>query len=90
MPSRARAARVTRAPFALAIVLALVAIALPPVVPTVDAASPSPSIVAPGDTRSEGEGAGFVGSPVLVALAVVGLGVAVAGVTTIYLRLRSD
>jgi hypothetical protein len=31
-----------------------------------------------------------VGSPVLVALAVVGLGVAVAGVTMIYLRLRSD
>jgi hypothetical protein len=54
------------------------------------AASPSPAIVAPGDTRSEGEGAGFVGSPLLVALGVVLLGAGTAAVTMIYLRLRSD
>jgi hypothetical protein len=58
--------------------------------PRVIAASPSPAIVAPGDTRSEGEGAGFVGSPLLVALGVVLLGVGTAAVTIIYLRLRSD
>ena len=59
-------------------------------VPGVHAASPSPGVVGPGDTRSEGEGAGLVGSPVLVALGVVGLGIAAAGATLLYLRLTRD
>jgi hypothetical protein len=58
--------------------------------PSARAASPSPPIVGPGDTRSEGEGAGLVGSPLLVALGVVLLGVGTAGLTIIYLKLRSD
>jgi hypothetical protein len=53
----------------------------------VRATSPSPGIVPPGDTRSEGEGAGLVGSPVGVALVVVALGVGAAGLTTLYLRI---
>ncbi|MDQ3870681.1 MAG: hypothetical protein M3301_03575 [Chloroflexota bacterium] len=56
----------------------------------VRAQTPSPGVVAGGDTRSEGEGAGLIGSPVLVALGVVALGVAAAGVTGLYLRLTRD
>jgi len=51
------------------------------------AQTPSPAIVPPGDTRSEGEGAGFVGSPLGVAIVVVALGAGAAVVTTLYLRL---
>ena len=54
------------------------------------AASPSPGVVAGGDTRSEGEGAGLVGSPFLVALAVVGVGLAAAGLTIVYVKLAGD
>jgi hypothetical protein len=59
-------------------------------VSTVVAATPSPEVVPGGDTRSEGEGAGLVGSPVLVALGVIALGVAAAGATTLYLRLTRE
>ena len=71
--------------FAIACAVAPVAGLLPRAI----AATPSPAIVAPGDTRSEGEGAGFVGSPLLVALGVVLLGAGTAAATVIYLRLRS-
>ncbi len=57
---------------------------------TVTAATPSPELVPGGDTRSEGEGAGLVGSPVLVGLGVIALGVAAAGATTLYLRLTRE
>ena len=59
-------------------------------VPPVGAVTPSPEVVAGGDTRSEGEGAGLVGSPVLVALGVVALGAVVAGATTLFLRLSRE
>ena len=54
------------------------------------AASPSPGVVSGGDTRSEGEGAGLVGSPFLVARVVVGVGLAADGLTTIYVDLAGD
>ena len=57
---------------------------------TVDAQSPSAAVVSGGDTRSEGEGAGLAGSPVLVALGVVALGLAVAGATALYARVAGD
>ncbi len=53
-------------------------------------AEPSPSIVGSGDTRSEGEGAGLVGSPIGVALGVVILGVLTWGAAVVYVRLRRD
>jgi hypothetical protein len=87
----ARRWRLTRAACigpVFAIAMAATPIGGPP--PRAIAASPSPAIVAPGDTRSEGEGAGFVGSPLLVALGVVLLGAGTAALTIIYLRLRSD
>lgn len=52
----------------------------------VDAASPEPS--APGgDTRSPGEGPGLVGAPFLAVAGVLGLGLATAGLTLLYLHL---
>jgi hypothetical protein len=54
-------------------------------------ASPPPTVVPGGDTRSEGEGAGLVGSPIFVALAVVGIGAGTAAATLLVVRLtRND
>jgi hypothetical protein len=56
--------------------------------PIVAAASPEPS--APGgDTRSPGEGPGLVGAPFLAIVGILGLGIATAGVTLLYLRLTT-
>lgn len=56
--------------------------------PAVAAASPEPS--APGgDTRSVGEGPGLVGAPFLAIVGIVGLGLATAGATLLYLRLTA-
>ena len=53
------------------------------------AASPSP--LAPyGDTRTSGEGAGLVGSPIAVALAVALIGLGAAGATILYVRLGGE
>ncbi len=54
------------------------------------AESPSPTILGGGDPRSEGEGAGLVGAPFLVALGVIALGVAASGVTLLFVRLRRE
>ena len=54
----------------------------------VRAGSPAPTLVPDGDTRSEGEGAGLVGAPILVLVGVVALGVVVAGGTLLYVRPR--
>lgn len=40
-----------------------------------------------GDLRSEGEGPGIVGNPLLILLAVVGLGLVTAAVTVVVVRL---
>jgi hypothetical protein len=53
-------------------------------------ADPSPvpgDLLAGGDLRSEGEGPGLVGNPLLILLAVVGLGLATAAVTVLLARL---
>ncbi len=44
-------------------------------------------VLASGDLRSEGEGPGLVGNPLLILVAVVGLGLATAGVTLLIVRL---
>lgn len=55
------------------------------------AATPEPSIVGVGDPRSEGEGPGLVGSPIVIALGVIGLGVVSAAATVLVIRLtRQD
>lgn len=48
--------------------------------------SPSVSIVDTGDSRSNGQGPGLVGSPFAIAIGVVLLGVVTAGATFLYLR----
>jgi hypothetical protein len=82
-----RGGRAAAAGLALAIlVTAIVSIQ----VRDVRAASPTPGIVSGGDTRSEGEGAGFVGSPLFVALAVVAIGAGTALATIVVVRLTRD
>ena len=59
--------------------------------PTATAApAPSGRVVGSGDPRSEGEGPGLVGSPALIALSVIGLGLLAAGGTVLYVRLTRD
>jgi hypothetical protein len=78
--------------FRLACIAALVtaAVLAPATASTAAAETPSPTVVGSGDTRSEGEGAGLVGAPVLIALGVVGVGLVMAGGTLVYLRLSRD
>jgi hypothetical protein len=52
------------------------------------AASPSPSADA-GDTRSAGEGPGIVGSPFVAIAGVLGIGLAAAAITLLYVRLSA-
>jgi hypothetical protein len=54
------------------------------------AQSPEPSgatVIVAGDPRSDGEGPGLVGSPLLIALGVVVLGVLTAAGTVLVIRL---
>ena len=44
-------------------------------------------VLAGGDLRSDGEGPGLVGNPLLILLAVVGLGMVTAAVTGLLVRL---
>ncbi len=68
--------------------VAVVVTILPLLVPaTALGASPTPSVAPGGDTRSSGEGPGLVGQPLVIALAVVLLGLASAGVALLYARL---
>ena len=60
------------------------------VAPSAMAASPDPSPLIGGDTRSGGEGAGLAGQPLLALAAVLILGLLTAGVATAYVRLRRD
>jgi hypothetical protein len=70
----------------------LVLVAIPCVAVPAWAESPSPSagVIGSGDPRSEGEGAGLVGDPLLVALGVVALGALASGGTLLYVRLTRD
>ena len=54
------------------------------------AQSPSPSVLPGGDTRSDGQGPGLSASPLVVAAGVVAIGVAAAGATLLYLRLKRE
>jgi len=72
---------------ALATVVLLVEVALDS---PVMAAEPEPSILVPTDPRSDGQGPGLVGSPVVVAMGVIVLGALVAGVTALVLRLTRE
>jgi hypothetical protein len=74
----------------LVLVLGFTLMALGAAARPVQAASPSPAIVPGGDTRSEGEGAGFVGSPLVVALTVVAIGVGTALATLVVVRLTRN
>ena len=78
-------------PFALAPVLAalLVLIAAVAVLGIDPTASPSmiPAVLEGGDLRSEGEGPGLVGSPLLILGAVVLLGVVTATATVLIAHL---
>jgi hypothetical protein len=68
--------------------VALLALALLPLV--VAAASPEPPVISPGDPRSEGEGPGLVGDPLLVLMGVVLLGALASGITLLVLRLTRE
>jgi hypothetical protein len=82
-----------------AIVWALVSALLPAViglvpavaglVDTALAASPEPSAAIGGDPRSNGQGPGLIGTPGLAILAVAGLGLAAAALTTLYVRMTA-
>ena len=54
------------------------------------AASPEPSPILGGDTRSGGEGAGLAGQPLVALAGVLVLGLLTAGAATAYVRLRRD
>ena len=47
----------------------------------------APSVIVAGDPRSDGEGPGLVGSPVLIALGVVVLGLVTTAATVLVIRL---
>jgi hypothetical protein len=48
----------------------------------------TPSVIGTGDPRSDGEGPGLQGSPLLIALGVVSIGFTAAAATVLLLRLR--
>ena len=76
----------------LAVVLAALAVLLVAAVAVGADASAVPSdvpggVLEGGDLRSEGEGPGLVGNPLLILLAVVGLGLITAALTVVLVRL---
>lgn len=71
--------------------LVLVLLALATVASAAEPTSVPTELLEGGDLRSEGEGPGLVGNPLLILLAVVGLGLVTAGATALLARLvRSD
>ena len=71
---------------ALGIVLAVTLL----IAPATMAASPDPSPLIGGDTRSGGEGAGLAGQPLLALAGVLVLGLLSLGIATAYVRLRHE
>lgn len=53
-------------------------------------ATPGTGVAVPVDPRSTGEGPGLEAEPLIVLLGVVGLGIAAAGGTVIFVRLTRD
>ncbi len=81
----------------LALSIGLIGLTAWPIVTAAADASPAPSVAAlddglleSGDSRSEGEGPGLVGSPLSILFGVVVLGLTAAGVTVLVVRLRGD
>lgn len=72
---------------AVLVVLACAAMATMPSLAL--AASPTPVVLPGGDPRSSGEGAGFVGDPGMAIGLVLGIGVAAAVITYVYVRLTN-
>jgi hypothetical protein len=68
----------------------LLLLAIPGMSMPARAESPGPTVIGSGDPRSEGEGAGLVGDPLLVAFGVVALGALASGATLVFLRLTHD
>ena len=68
----------------LAFLLALVVVGADPAVAQQSTAEPLPT---PFDPRGGGTGPGLVGAPFLIALGVIGLGIAAAAATALYVRL---
>jgi hypothetical protein len=64
--------------------------AVPAAAQTPTPAPSSATLLPGGDTRSEPEGPGLVGEPIVVALGVIVLGAAAAAVTLLYVRLSRD
>ncbi len=54
------------------------------------AAGPEPTILPPIDPRSDGQGPGLVGSPLVIAVGVIFLGALTALVTALVLRLARE
>lgn len=74
---------------AATLALALAAVALgadPTSVPAPPTSVPT-EVLEGGDLRSDGEGPGLVGNPLLILLAVVALGAATVGATALLVRL---
>jgi hypothetical protein len=69
--------------------LVMLGAARPPVAVGVEP-SPSPIVGGPVDPRSEGEGPGLEGEPLIILAAVVLLGAAAAAGTVVYSRLTRD
>jgi len=70
-----------------AAVLALLALLLVAAVALGAEPTPVPVLFEGGDLRSDGEGPGLVGNPLLILLVVLGLGLATAAVTALVVRL---
>ena len=70
-----------------AAVLALLALLLVAAVALGAEPTPVPALFEGGDLRSDGEGPGLVGNPLLILLVVLGLGLATAAVTALVVRL---
>jgi len=70
-----------------AAVLALLALLLVAAVALGAEPTAVPAVFEGGDLRSEGEGPGLVGNPLLILLVVLGLGLATAAVTALVVRL---
>ena len=71
---------------ALVALLGLAALSLGADPTATPSASPT-EVLTGGDLRSEGEGPGLVGNPLLILLAVAGLGLATVAVTVLLVRL---
>ncbi len=68
----------------LGILAIMAAFAAQPVLAQQATAQPLPT---PFDPRGGGSGPGLVGAPLLAAIAVIGLGIAAAALTALYVRL---